>query len=76
MLLALCFYLRTQNVVPLLRRLVAGLPPQKHIFTPGQSYVGFVMDEVELGQVFLQFLLFYLVIIIPPRLHTHVSSGV
>jgi hypothetical protein len=37
--------------VPLLRRLVAGLSPQRPGFTPGSVYVGFVVDKVALGQV-------------------------
>jgi hypothetical protein len=45
--------------------LVAGLPPQRPGFTSGQ-HVGFVVDKVALGQVFLQVLQFPLPIIIPP----------
>jgi hypothetical protein len=37
----------------------------------GLVYVGFVVDKVALGQVFLQVLRFSSVIIIPPMLHTH-----
>jgi hypothetical protein len=33
--------------------------------------VGFVVDKVALGQVFLQVLCFFTVIIIPPLLHVH-----
>jgi hypothetical protein len=39
--------------VPWLRRLVAGLPPRRPGFDPGSVRVGFVVDKVALGQVFL-----------------------
>jgi hypothetical protein len=38
------------------------------------DHVGFVMDKVALGQVFLQVLWFCLPVIIPPVLHSHPSS--
>jgi hypothetical protein len=38
--------------VPLLRQLVARLLRQRHVFDPGSVYVGFVVDNVALGQVF------------------------
>jgi hypothetical protein len=37
------------EAMPWLRQLVAGLSPQR----PGSVHVGFVLDEVALGQVFL-----------------------
>jgi hypothetical protein len=36
-----------------LRRLVAGLPPRRPGFDPGSVHVGFVVDKVAPGQVFL-----------------------
>jgi hypothetical protein len=41
--------------VPQLRRLVAGFPPRWHGFEPGSGHVGFVMDEVVLGQVLCEY---------------------
>ena len=35
--------------VPWLRRLVAGLSPQRPKFDPGSVYVGFVMDKVSMS---------------------------
>jgi hypothetical protein len=51
--------------VPWLRRLVAGLSPQRLEFAPGSVYVEFV-DRVALGQVSLRVLCFSPVSIIPP----------
>jgi hypothetical protein len=39
----------------LLKRLVAGFPPQRPGFKPGSSHVGFVVDKVALGQVFSEY---------------------
>jgi hypothetical protein len=55
--------------VPWLRRLVAGLSPRRHGFDPGSVRVGFVVDKVALGQVFLPVLRFSPVNFIPPVLH-------
>ena len=55
--------------VPWLRRLVAGLPPQRPGFDPGSVHVGFVVDKVALGQVFPRVLRFSPVSFIPPVLH-------
>jgi hypothetical protein len=41
-----------QKAAPLLRRLVAGLPPRRPRFELGSGHVGFLIDEVALGQVF------------------------
>jgi hypothetical protein len=38
--------------VPSLRRLVAGLSPQRPGFDPGSVHVRFVVDKLALGQVF------------------------
>jgi hypothetical protein len=46
------------RAVPWLRSLVAGLSPWRLGFTPGSIHVGFVVDKVALGQVFLQVLQF------------------
>jgi hypothetical protein len=46
--IALPFFF-TSQVVPWLRSLVAGLSPRR----PGSVQVGFVVDKVALGQVFL-----------------------
>jgi hypothetical protein len=54
--------------VPWLRPLVTELSPQRTRFIPGSVYVGFVVNKVALGQVFLRVLLFFPVNIIPLRL--------
>jgi hypothetical protein len=41
--------------VPQLRRLVAGFPSQRHGFEPRSGNVGFVVDEVTLGQVLSEY---------------------
>jgi hypothetical protein len=49
-------YMTTNTVtwaVPWLRSLVAGLSPRRPGFAPGSIHVGFVVDKVALGQVFL-----------------------
>jgi hypothetical protein len=61
--------------VPWQRSLVAGLSPRRPGFAPGSIYVGFVVDKVTLGQVFLLVLLFSPVNIIPPSLSKLISSG-
>ena len=38
--------------VPWLRRSVAGLLARRPVFDPGSVHVGFVVDELALGQVF------------------------
>jgi hypothetical protein len=45
-------------VVPRLRSLVADLSPRKPVFAPGSIHVGFVVDKVAVGQVFLRVLRF------------------
>jgi hypothetical protein len=54
-----------------LRSLVAGLSPRR----PGSIHVGFVVDKVAPGQVFLRVLRFSPVNIIPPSLSELISSG-
>jgi hypothetical protein len=63
------------KAVPWLKRLVARLSPRRPGFGLGSVHVGFVVDKVALGQVFLRILWFSPVNIIPPGLHTHISSG-
>jgi len=66
----------TARAVPWLRRLVAGLSPRRPGFAPGSVHVGFVVDKVALGQVFLRVLRFSPVNIHSTvALHTHISSG-
>ena len=55
--------------MPWVRRLIAGLSPRRLGFDPGSVHVGFVVDEVALGQVFPRVLRFYPVNFIPPVLH-------
>jgi hypothetical protein len=57
------------ETVPWLRRLVAGLSPRRLGFDPGSVHVGFVLDKVVLGQVFLRVLRFSPVSFIPSVLH-------
>jgi hypothetical protein len=57
------------STVPWVRWLVAGLSPRRPGFAPGSVHVGFVVDKVALGQVFLRVLPFYPVSIIPPWLY-------
>jgi hypothetical protein len=42
----------------------------------GTVHVGFVVDEVALGHIFLPVILFSPVGIIPPMLHTHFCLGI
>jgi hypothetical protein len=62
------------RAVPWLRSLVAGLPPRKPGFATGSIHVGFVVDKVALGQVFLRVIRFSPVNIIPPSLSKLISS--
>jgi hypothetical protein len=55
--------------VPWLRWLVAGLSPRRPGFHPGSVHVGFVVDNVALGQGFPRILWFSPVNFIPPVLH-------
>jgi hypothetical protein len=57
-----------KKAVPWLRRLVAGLSPQRPGFDPGSVHVGFVVEKVALGQVFPRVPQFSPVSIIPPVL--------
>jgi hypothetical protein len=57
------------RAVPWLRGLAAGLPPRRPGLDPESVHVGFVVDEVALGQVFPRVLRFSPVSFIPPVLH-------
>jgi hypothetical protein len=59
--------------VPWLRSLVTGLSPRRPGFAPRSIHVGFVVDKVALGQVFLRVLRFSPANIIPPLPHIHLS---
>jgi hypothetical protein len=48
-----CVYYLNIHAVPWLRLLVAGLPPCMPRFDPREVHMGFVVDKVALGQVFL-----------------------
>jgi small ligand-binding sensory domain FIST len=52
------------KAAPWLRQLVAGLSPRNPMLAPGSIHVGFVVDKVALGQVFLRVLRFSLLNII------------
>ena len=56
---------KTEQAVPWLRRLAAGLSPQRPGFDPGSVHVGFVVNKVALGQVFPRVLRFSPVNFIP-----------
>jgi hypothetical protein len=64
-----CLYQQSNTAVPWLRRLVAGLPPRRPGFDAGSVHVGFVVDKVALGQLFLPVLRFSTASFIPPVLH-------
>jgi hypothetical protein len=63
------------GAVPWPRSLVAGLSPRRPGFAPGPINVGFVVDKVALGQVFLRVIPFSPVNIVPPSLSKLISSG-
>jgi hypothetical protein len=56
------------NACPWLCRGLGGQSPASHCERPVSVHVGFVVDKVALGQVFLQLLWFSPVSIIPPWL--------
>jgi hypothetical protein len=51
--------------VPLVRHLVTSLSPRRPEFAPGSVHMGFVVDKVTLGQIFLRILRFTPVSVIP-----------
>jgi hypothetical protein len=61
------------KAVPWFRRLVAGLSLQIPGFVPGSVHVGFVVDRVVLGQIFLpSSLVFPCQCHSPVALHSHI----
>jgi hypothetical protein len=54
------------GTAPHLRQLGASLPPLQPRFNPRSGHVGFVVDKVALGLVFLQVIQLPLPILIPP----------
>jgi hypothetical protein len=70
-----CITTQNYSIVGRLRPLAAGLSPRRPGFAPGSTHVGFVVDKVALGQVFLRVLRFSPVNIIPPSLSKLISSG-
>lgn len=56
-----------------LRKLVTGFSPWRLGFDSRGAHLGFVLDEVQMGQVFLCIIQFIIVSIIPPVLHTNIS---
>jgi hypothetical protein len=66
-----------REVVPQLRRLLAGFPPRRPGFEPSSRYVGYLVDKVALGQVFSEYFEFPCQFSSHLLLHTyHLSSGV
>jgi hypothetical protein len=61
--------------MPWLWRLVAGPSPRSPGFTTGSIHVGFVVDKVALGQIFLLVLVFPCQYHSTIILHTHTSSA-
>jgi hypothetical protein len=59
------------KAVLLLRQLVHDVSRQRFGFDPRSVYVGFMVDNMAIGQVFLPVLQFSPVSIIPPMFHTH-----
>jgi hypothetical protein len=74
-ILAMCFVTSLIMAMPWLRQLVASLSLQRNEFLPGLVHIGFVVDKVALGQIFLHIPQFSPVSNIPPVLYTHTSSG-
>jgi hypothetical protein len=69
-----------EGAVPQLRRLVAGFPPRRHGFEPRSSHVvhvGFVVDQVVVGQAFCEYFDFLWQFSFHRLLHIHdhLSSG-
>ena len=57
----------TSGAMSWLRRLVAGLSPYSHRFIPRPAYLGFVVDKVILGHIWIYVLLFHPVSVILTR---------
>jgi hypothetical protein len=63
--------LMTPKAVQWLKLLDARLSAQRPIFDPRPVYVGFLVDKVALGEVYLPVFRFYAVSIIPLMLRIH-----
>jgi hypothetical protein len=66
---------RRYRVVPQLRRLVTGFPLRRPGFDLRSVHVGFVVEEVSLGQVFSEYLGFPGQFLFHQLLNSHLSSG-
>ena len=64
------------QTVPWVGQLIAGLSPPELVFDPRSVDVGFVVDNVALGQVSLQVLQFSPVSIVSPMFDTHLHLQV
>jgi hypothetical protein len=69
------FSIGRSEAVLWLRRLVAGLSTRSTGFAAGSIHVGFVVDKVVLGQVFLRVFRFPCQYHSTVVLSTHISSG-
>jgi hypothetical protein len=56
-------------------QVVPGLSSKRPEFAPRSVHVGFMVDKVALGQVFLQFFVFPCQYHSTMGLHTHILSG-
>jgi hypothetical protein len=61
-------------VVSRLKQLIIDLSPKGPTFSPRPVCMGFVMDKLTFGQVFLLVLQVSPVISIPPMLHTNINA--
>jgi hypothetical protein len=66
---------RCYRAVPQLRWLVAGFPMRRPRFDPRSFYVGFLVDEMALGQVFFEYLDFPCQFLFHQLLYNRLSSG-
>jgi len=64
--------LTCMSTMPLFRQLVRRLSPGLR-FSRRSDHVGFVVDDMEQGHVYLQVLQFSTVSFLSPTLHTHLS---
>jgi hypothetical protein len=71
-IIAFSYFVQDRDTVG---RLVGDLQLLMPEFNSSVMHVGFVLDEVPLGQVFLRKLNFFLPFILPPILHAYLPSG-